>query len=174
MLKYPFYFLLSLFLVFLSQGIFSAFISPERLNILIVFLVFVTFVLGLDVGFIFAVCIGFLLNLYSYLPLGTYIIIFCLVVFLVDYLHKQIFINFTFSTNIVLILLSTILYFFSLAVINFIFYILGIVKIYISLDQQFFANLFWQIIYNLILMALIFIFAKAIFKKLNLTILVKR
>jgi rod shape-determining protein MreD len=174
MIKYLYYLLASLLLVFLSQSIFSALIPPENLNILIVFLVFITFVWGLNPGFIFAVFVGFLLNLYSYLPLGTYIVIYLIIIALVDYLHKQIFINFTFSTNIILILLSTILYGFLMAIISFIFYILGVTRIYISLDREFFNNLFWQTIFNFILISLVFIFAKAIFKKLNLAILIKR
>lgn len=174
MIKYLYYFLGSVFLVFLSQSIFSAIIPPENLNILVVFLVFVTFVFGLNSGFVFAVFIGFLLNLYSYLPLGTYVVIFLLIIFMVDYLHKQIFINFTFSTNFILILLSTVVYNLLLAIVSFLFYILGITRIYIELDQVYLSNLFWQIIFNLILISLVFVFARAIFKKLNLAILIKR
>jgi rod shape-determining protein MreD len=174
MLKYAYYLLISLVLVFFSQSIFSAFIAPENLNILLVFLVFITFVWGFDLGFIFAVFIGFLLNLYSYLPLGSYIVIFLLIILLVDFLHRQIFINFTFSTNIILILISTLAYSILLVGVNFIFYFLGITRIYINLDGIFLTNLFQQIISNLVLICLIFICAKAIFKKLNLAILVKR
>jgi hypothetical protein len=115
-----------------------------------------------------------MLNLYSYLPLGTYIAIYLILILMVEYLHKQIFINFTFSTNILLILLSTILYNILLVISNFLFYVLGVTNVYISLDQQFFSNLLWQIIFNLALISLVFIFAKAIFKKLNLAILIKR
>lgn len=174
MIKYLYYLAASIFLVFLSQSILSAIIPPENLNILIVFLVFVTFVWGINFGFIFAVFIGFMLNLYSYLPLGTYIVIYLILIVMVEYLHKQIFINFTFATNIILILLSTALYNILLVFLNFIFYMLDLTRIYISLDRQFFSNLFWQIVYNLCLISLVFVFARAIFKKLNLAILIKR
>lgn len=174
MMKFVYYLLISFVLVLLNQSVLLAFIPSENLNILLVSLVFVTFVWGFDTGFIFAVFIGFLLNLYSYLPLGTYILVFILIIGLVDFLHKQVFINFTFSTNIILIVLSTLFYSFLLTAINFILYFLGFISIYISIDKMFLTNLFWQIVSNSIFICLIFIFAKAIFKKLNLAILAKR
>jgi len=174
MAKYFYYLLISLALVFLSQSVFSAFIPPQNINLLVVFLVFATFAWGADLGFVFAVFIGLFMNLYSYLPLGTYIVIYLLIVALVDYLHRQIFINFTFATNIILILLSTILYDILLLAFNSIFHFLGLTQIYISLDKIFWADLFWQIIFNALAIGLIFIFAKAIFQKLNLAILAKR
>ncbi|MCX6745204.1 MAG: hypothetical protein NTX82_06820 [Candidatus Parcubacteria bacterium] len=174
MLKYFYCFFLSLVLVFLSQSVFIAFIPPERLNLLVVFLVFITFVSGLNWGFAFALFIGLLANFYSYLPFPSYIIIYLIIIFMVDYLHRQIFINFTFATNLILIILSTVAFSLLLTIINLIFYFLGISRIYIGLDWVWLANFIWQIINNLILMSLIFVLAKAIFKKLNLTILVKR
>jgi hypothetical protein len=174
MIKYFYYLLISLGLVFLSQSVFSAILPAENFNILAVFLVFVTFVWGLDLGFIFAVLLGLITNYYSYLPLGTYILIYLALVFMVDYLHQQIFINFTFFTNIILILLSTLLYNALLVSLNFILYLIGAIRVFIRLDALFYTNLFYQIIFNFILVSLVFVFAKAIFKKLNLAILVKR
>lgn len=174
MFKYIYCLFLSLLLVFLTQSVLTAFFPAERINLLLIFLVFITFVSGLNWGFIFALFIGLFLNFYSYLPFGSYVLIFLAVVFSVDYLHKQIFINFTFATNVILITASTFLYTLLLVLINFIFYVSGLSRVYIALDQSFGYNLFWQLFNNLILMSIVFIFAKAIFKKLNLTILVKR
>ena len=172
--KVIYYFLLSLGLVFLNQSIVSALIPPENINILLTFLVFITFVWGLNLAFIFAISIGFLLNYFSYLPFGTFIIIYLIIIFTVDYLHKEIFINFTYFTNIILIVISTLLYTILLFGANFLFYIFGLVDIYILFDSNFAANLFLKIFNNIILISIIFVFAKAIFKRLNLTILIKR
>ncbi len=137
-------------------------------------MVFITFVSGLNWGFVFALFIGLLVNFYSYLPFPSYILIYLFIIFMVDYLHQQIFINFTFATNFILIILSTAMFSLLLALTNFIFYFLGVSLVYISLDWDWLANFIWQVINNIILMSLIFVLARAIFKKLNLTILVKR
>src|SRR4030042_4947527 len=119
MLKIFYYLLLSLCLVFLNQSVVSVLVPPENINVLLTFLVFIAFVWGFNLAFIFAIFIGFFMNYNSYLPFGTFFFIYLVIISVVDYLHKQIFINFTFFTNIILIIVSTILYAFLLTTLNF-------------------------------------------------------
>lgn len=161
-------------LIFLHQSFFSSVVPDANINIVIVFLVFATFVWGLDVSFYFAVFIGYLQGFYSFLPFGIFIPVYLGIIVLVDYLHRQIFINFTFSTNFLLIIISTLCFNLLLLGAAFATYIWGISPVFINIDKIYFSNLIWQTINNLILSCFIYIVASAIFRKMNLTILIKR
>ncbi|MCX6740254.1 MAG: hypothetical protein NTZ49_03435 [Candidatus Parcubacteria bacterium] len=174
MVKYLSYLLFSLILIFLHQSFFASIVPDANINIIIVFLVFVTFVWGLDASFYFAIFIGYLQGFYSYLPFGTFIPVYLAIIVLVDYLHRQIFINFTFSTNLLLIIISTLFYNILLLILAFFLYLVRITQVSINLDKIYFSNLIWLTIDNLILSSLIYVVASAIFRKMNLTILIKR
>ncbi len=174
MIKYLYYFLISLALVFIAQSILPALTPFSNLNLLLVTLVFITIIFGFNLGFIFAVLIGFLINIYSYLPLGTLIIVYLLVLLAVNFLYKNVLINFSFYTNLILILVATFLYSLLVYILNLLFNFLGFVKLYINLDWIFLANLGWQLLSNLILMMALYFIAKFTIKKLNLAFLIKK
>jgi cell shape-determining protein MreD len=174
MIKYFYYLIISFCLVFIVQSFFSALGFLSNLNVLLVFIAFILIVWGFNLSFVFAIFIGLFLNIYSYLPFGTFILIYLLILFCVNFLYKNIFINFSLVTSLILIILSTICYEFLLLILNFIFYLVDLVNIYIILDKAFFFNLLWQIALNSLLMAFIFILGQVTTKKLNLTFLIKR
>ncbi len=174
MIKYLYFFLVSLLLVFLHQSIFSSIVPDGNINIIIVFLVFITFVWGLDYSFNFAVMVGFLQGFYSILPFGIFIIFYLAVIVSVDYLHRQIFINFTFTTNLLLIISSTLIFSVFIVLSIFLFRLTGLISVSLVLDIVYLNNLIWQTINNIILGSFVYIVAKAVFKKLNFTILIKR
>ncbi len=174
MIKYFYYLLISLVLVLFQQSVLGSFGALVNLNFLLVFFVFLTIVFGFNLGFAFAVFIGFFLDIYFYLPFGTFIIIYLLILTVVNALYKHVLINFSLYTNLILISLATILYGLLLVLFNFVFYLLGLVKIYIVFDLIYIFNLIWQIFFNSILMILFYFVAKVTIKKLNLVFLFKK
>jgi len=173
MIKYLYCFLFSVFLVFIAQSI-TSLKYINNLNLILVALVFITIVWGFNLGFIFAIFMGFLLNLYSYLPLGTFIVIYLIIIGLVNFLYKHILINFSFVTNLILIVLASILYGLLLALFNYLFFLIGFVKIYILMDGLVINKLLWQVVFNAILTSVIFIIARIFYKRLNSVFLIKK
>ncbi|MBD3359911.1 MAG: hypothetical protein GF365_04370 [Candidatus Buchananbacteria bacterium] len=173
MIKYLYYLFLSFFLVLIQQSVLSAFGVLSDLNLLLVFLIFVTIIWGFNLGFIFAIFIGLFLSVYSFLPIGSFIVIFLLVLLLVNFLYKNIFINLSFNTSLILISLSTLFYFIFIVLFSFLFYLFNLSNIYITMDRLLLDSFVKQIILNLSLMALIFIIAKITYKRLNLAFLIK-
>jgi cell shape-determining protein MreD len=174
MINYLYYSILSFGLVLIQQSVLSALGVFSDLNLLLVFLVFVTIIWGFNLGFIFAVFIGLFLSIYSFLPLGSFIIIFLLVILLINFLYKNIFINLSFNTSLILILLSTFFYFIFIVLFSFLFYFLNLSEMYLPFDRLLLDSFIRQIILNLSLMALIFIIAKFSYKRLNLAFLIKK
>jgi len=174
MIKYFYYFIISLFLVLLQQGVLANLSFFSNLNLLLVVLVFITIVSGFNLGFIFAVFIGIFVYFFSFLPFGTFIIIYLIILVLIDFLYKQVLINFSFYTSLILIVLATILYNLLIALFSYFYFWAGIISLNINLDKIFLFNSLWQAVSNAFLMAVIFIIAKITIKKLNLMFLFKK
>jgi len=174
MIKYLYYLIASFLLVLIVQSTLPALGFFSNLNILLIFIIFVLIVWGFNAGFIFALFIGLFLNIYSFLPLGTFILIYLIILFGANFLYKNVFINFSLFTSLILISIATLLYEFLLLTFSFIFYSIGLLIIYMPLDKIFLTNLGWQLILNIILMSLIFIFGQITTRKLNLAFLIKR
>jgi len=174
MIKYFYYLIISLILVFLQQSILSTLGHFANLNILLVVLIFITIIFGFNLGFIFAVFIGFFVNIFSFLPWGTLIIIYLIIISIVDFLYKHVLINFSYLTNLILIILATFIFNLLLLGIAFFYYLFNLINIYIILDKIFMVNFLWQIILNSIMISLIYILAKLTIKKLNLVFIMKK
>jgi cell shape-determining protein MreD len=174
MIKYLYYFIISLVLVLLVQSFFPNLGIFSNINVLLIFLIFVLIVWGFNAAFVYALFIGLFLNIYSYMPLGSFIVIYLIILLGANFLYKNVFINFSLFTSLILIILSTLLFQILFITINFISYLLGLVNIYTPLDKIFLSNLIWQLVINSILIALIFIFGQVTTKKLNLAFLIKR
>lgn len=174
MFKYIFYILIALLLVIIQISFLSATPIFFNLDIVLVILIFINIVFGLDTSFILALLFGFFLNLYSFLPWGTFILIFLGIIWLVDFLYKNVFINFSIYSNLILVVIGTILYVLSILLAYFVFYMLGLIKIYIIMDKLFWQNFLYQIILNLVLMSCLFYLAKLTIKRLNIVFLFKK
>jgi len=174
MLKYLYYILASIILVFLQQTILPNLGFLNNLNVILVSLVFITIISGFNIGFIFAMLLGLLFNIYSFLPLGTFIIIYLIICLIVNFLYKNVFINFSFLTNLILIIIATFLYSIFVSLSAYLFYLMNLSRIFIVLDQALAINFIMQLLLNSLLISLIFILAKLTIKKLNLVFLIKK
>ena len=174
MTKYIIILIITFLLVILTQAIFSSFNILLPLNLFLVLLVFITMIFGFNWGFVMSIFIGLCLNLFSALPFGTIIIIYLIVVTVVSFLYKNVFINLSLYTSLLLTFLATLLYQFLILLFNFILYLINLTSIYIIFDRMFWLNLAQQVIFNLIVMTVIFILAKATSQRLNLAFLVKK
>lgn len=174
MIKYLYYLIIVFFIVWLTQSVFSTSSILINLNLVLVFLVFITIIFGFNLGFVFAVYAGFLMNFYSYLPFGTLIAIYVAVITSVNFLYKNVFINFSLYTSVILISLATVFYSLVVYLFNLFYYFVGLTTVYLPLNQLYFFAFAWQLGGNLILMILIFILAQFTIKRLNLVFLFKK
>src|SRR4030042_6159880 len=174
MIKYLAFIVLSLLVVLISISLIPVLGFFSNLNIILVFLVITTIIFGFNHGFLFAVIIGFFMNFYSFFPFGTYIIIFLLIIWLVDFLYKHVLINFSIFSNMILIIIGTLVYSFFIILFNYIFYLLGLIKFYIFFDRFFLLSLIWQLGLNLLLIMILFFLAKLTIKRLNIVFLLKK
>ena len=174
MLKYIFHFFVAFILTMIQQSFITGLADFSSLNILLVFLIFVTIVWGFNLGFIYAIYIGILINIYSFLPIGTYVVIYMLLIIIIDYLYKNLLINFSLITNLLLTILATLIYSLLSVFAAYFFYYLNVINIYIDFDKQYFDALWSQLILNIILMCIIYLAAKSTIKKFNLAFLIKK
>ncbi len=174
MIKYLLYFLAAFSLVFIQVSFLDALPLFMNLNLILVILIFINIVFGFDTSFIFALLFGFFLNLYTFLPLGIFIIIFLAIIWLIDFLYKNIFINFSFFSNLILVAIGTIAYAILVLVTYFLAFLAGATGTYIIIDKIFWQNFFSQIILNLFFMVCLFYLAKLTIKRLNTVFLFKK
>lgn len=174
MIKYLYYFLFSFFLVLLQQSFFTAFDFFSNLNILLVFLVFITIIFGFNLGFIFALFIGLILSIYSLIPWGSVILIYLVVLLIINFLYKNILTNLSFYTSLIMIILATLLYVLLVLLVFYLAYLADLNQVYIAINRGFWDNLIDQLILNTGLMALLFLIARFTYKKLNLAFLLKK
>jgi len=173
MIKYIAYFLISFFLVFIQQSLFSGFSLLADLNILLITIVYITLVFGFNLGFIFALFIGFGIGLYTFLPFGVLLLIFLAIVFLIDLVNKYILTSFSFFTNFILIIGATISYYILIIVFSNLFFYLKILEVNLNLDQRFLDGFFNQLFLNTLLMIFLYLISKITFKRLNLAFLIQ-
>jgi hypothetical protein len=174
MIRYLSLGIFSCFLLFLEQSIFTTSMWLINLNLILVFLVFIDIVWGFNWAFAFTVFAGIGLDVFSYLPFSTIVIILLVILFIVDLLYRHVFINFSFFSALILIFIATMLYIIMIYLGNILFFLIGWRNIYIEIDYIFEQKIFWQLLLNLLFMSVIFLFAKTLFKKLNLVFLTKR
>lgn len=174
MIKYLYYLLIVFFIVWLMQNVLSASSLLINLNVILVFLVFVTIVFGINLGFIFALYAGVLMSFYSYLPFGTIMVAYVMVIVLVNFLYKNVFINFSLYTALILSCLATVFYTLVIFLFNLLLFFLGLTLVYLNLDQTYFFAFAWQLGCNLVLMSLTFLLAQFTIKRLNLVFLIKK
>lgn len=173
MIKYLYSFVIAAVLVFIQVSILSVFNITYNLNLLLVFLIFTTIIFGLKRSIIFAVFIGLLINIYSFLPFTTIFIIYLIIIMLINYLYKNVFTNFSYFSSLILAVVGTVGYSLLTAVFAYFFYIINLTNIYIIIDYNYIKNIIAAIILNLILISVFYLFAKTTIKTLNLSLVLK-
>jgi len=174
MINYIYYFIIAFLLVLATQSILTSSEFLMNFNFLLVVIVFITIIFGFNLGFIWAIFIGLFMSIYSYMPIGSYILIFLLIVFIIDFLYKNVLTNFSLYSSLILMIVATLIFNFVLVLLNYLLYFFGLISLYIVLDSSYWQSFIWQLILNIVIMTIIFLLSKATIKKLNLAFLIKK
>ncbi len=148
------FFIIILFLI--QANFLSGLPVLNNLNLILIISIFILSLRGLEFSINWLLAIGFLLDIYSFLPFGVHLVSFCLAVILINFLLVNFFTNRSLFSYLALVVCATIFYeIFSQAMVNFLNFIGGR-ELFFSFNQNFFKAELAQLILNLILTALIF------------------
>jgi cell shape-determining protein MreD len=139
----------------------------SNFNLALVSLAIILMISNFNISLWWAVGMGFLFDIYSFLPFGTYLVCFFLTVLVANFLLSNFFTNRSLYSFIALIFLSSLCF-------NFIFYIsvylwgaFGGVSIAVSFGRIFWENLVWQIFLNIIAVFFLFHITNFVSKRLK-------
>lgn len=149
----------SVFLYFLALFQF-AFISSlptpfSALNILLVFLVFALLIKGPDYALLAALYLGFLSDVFFYMPFGTHMIGFVLALYLTNFLFVNFFTNRSLYAFLGLSVSATVFLFVFSLLFNYFFSVFGFSSFF-SPGKEFLKFFSFQIILNVVFVALSF------------------
>jgi rod shape-determining protein MreD len=165
---------LILILVILQISFFPLLNYPaNNLNLILTVVIFITVILSYRLGFFWAILSGVIIDLYSINSFGIVTLALVATVFGVNILFDNFFTNRSFYSLLMLELIGTVFYNFIVLILNFIFYSFKINVLSFGLDRFWFYNFFWQIILNLILISIIFLFFNLLSKKLKSVFLIR-
>lgn len=165
---------LVLILVVLQISFFPLLNYPaNNLNIVLTVVIFITVILSYRLGFFWAVLSGIIIDLYSINSFGIVTLALVATVLGINILFDNFFTNRSFYSLLILGLIGTVLYNFIILILKFIFYFLKINNLNPSLNRFWFYDFFWQMILNLVLISIIFLFFNSLSKKLKSVFLIR-
>ncbi len=169
----------NILLIIITTAIQISFISglPVFLNnfsLVLVILVFILALGNLKLSLWWAIGIGFLLDIFSFLPFGVLLISLSLAMIIVNFLLTNFFTDRSLYSFFALITLFTLFYEFILNIINYFIMSFDSEVILFIINKNFWSNLFSQVVLNLIAVLIIFYGINFISNKLKPAFLVKR
>ena len=126
----------------------------NSLNLILSLAIFLTVIINYSKGLYFVVGAGLLLELYSSLPFGTTTLSLLITVIAVNLLFSNFFTNRSFYSLIILGLIGTYIYNLLILSLNFLGLIVGLSNSFLSLN--FGTRFFWQPLFNLLILGIIF------------------
>ncbi len=166
--------ILILIITILQISFFSFLDYPaNNLNVVLVAIIFITVILNFRLGLYSAILAGIIFDLFSLSGFGLIILAFLVVVFSLNYLSNNFFTNRSFYSLLVLGFIGVIIYNLTSLVLKYAFYFLKFNELKPNLDHFWFYSFFWQIIFSLVLISLIFLVFNSLSKKLKSVFIVK-
>jgi len=146
----------------------------NNINFLLIALIFILVLKDNKTAFWWSIGIGSLVDIYSFLPFGFFIVSFFITILIADFLLKNFFTNVSLYSFLALTFFSTIIYEFWLRINVYIFN-LFILKIdFFMFIKDFWVNFLWQIVFNLLFVFILFYIINFISQRLKPVFLVKR
>jgi len=145
-----------------------------NINIILVAIIFTLALSDLKYALWQVVGFGFIFDIYSFLPFGIYLISLSTSVLLINFLLKRFFTNRSLYSFCALIIFFTIFYEF---IFNFFVYMFSILReniIFFIFYKDFWVNVFFQIIFNLLAVFFIFYILNLFSDKLKPVFLLKK
>jgi len=158
-----------LFCVLLQLSFIPFLIYPfNNLNLVLCIIIFITAIVSYKMGLWIAFSSGLMLGLYSFFPFGLINIFLIITAILINFFFNNFFTHRSLNSLIILGLIGTAFYNISLLIANSIIFFIGQQRdIFNFLNIQFFYNLIWQIILNLVVLSLMFLILNFIVKQLK-------
>lgn len=161
--------ILIIFLSLVQTNFFTALPWPWNFfNLVLSIAIFITVITNYRQGLWFALFSGLIIDTFSSLPFGTMTLATLLVVITINTLFNNFFTNRSLYSLIILGFLGNIIYFIFLLLINSVLFVFGVIN---NLDIFFTGeNIYgflWQAIFNVFLLALLFIIFNFVSKKLK-------
>lgn len=170
MLKKYFFITLLIILIFILHQSLAAHLD-WRFNLWPVILVFILFTFNENLALLWTVIIGFLLDLYSVLPFGIYLITLFLVILIIYLLAKNFVTNRSFLSFFILTLTASVLH------IIFLYFAQSLFTWLSNLEKIMIFNLsiiFFQILTNVILCIILYFITSKFTKKLKTDLIINR
>lgn len=157
----------SLFLVLLQTSFLHELIFFRNyLNLVLVLIVFITFTVNYQTGFIFALVSGLFLDILSPFSFGTMTISLIMTVLIIFIIFKKLISNKSFYSLAMTMIISTFLYYILLLSLTNLFFWLNWNTFSLPLNERFFQIIIGQLIINTVVITIISIISK--FAKLQL------
>lgn len=149
-------FILIVFLVGLQGAFIPALPSYfSNVNILLIFLVFTLIINGIDKALFYAFFAGIIMDIFSFMPFGTYSFSFIFSILAANFLQINFFTNRSLYSFLALTASATILSFLFSVIFNLIIS-LFLTENYISLNNEFYLSAVYQLFINTLLMIFVY------------------
>lgn len=173
MIKFFINSILIIILVILQLSFFNSFDYPINiLNIFLPVIIFIAIIFNYQLALYWSFFAGLLLSLFSILNFGIILISLILTVIIINFLFANFFTNKSLYSLLILGSFSLIIYNFLILVISLPLYFLRFNKFFFSLNWSYIMNLFWQILFALFILTVMFLTFKFLSKKLHSVFLI--
>jgi len=170
MLKKYFLSVLLIILIFILHQSLAAHLD-WRFNLWPVILVFILFAFNENSALLWVLISGFLLDIYSILPFGIYLVILFLVILIIYLLAKNFVTNRSFMSFFVLTLIASIIHIIFLFLAQILFSWLGNLEKIIIFNL---STILFQILTNIILCIILYYITSKFTKKLKTDLIINR
>ncbi|TSC95398.1 MAG: hypothetical protein Athens101410_577 [Parcubacteria group bacterium Athens1014_10] len=151
--------LLIFFLIILQTSFFSNWEYLSRLNLILGAIIFLS-VKNYRLALLWALIGGLFLDLFSFFPFGVFILDLIFSVFIINFLVKNFFSHYSFTSIIILSLIGVSFYNIFLLIASQFFYFTRIINFSPILDKIYFLNFGWQLVINSLFILFLFFLAK--------------
>jgi rod shape-determining protein MreD len=176
MLKKIIIYLFSILLVFIIQW---SFINAlpfylDNLNFILIVLIFILGIAGIKNALIWAMGVGLLLDIYSFLPFGTYLVIFFIIIIFTNLLLNNLFTNRSLYSFVALTSFAIIIYEVILFAAYFFYSLMNENVIFPNYGFDFWLNELIKLSLNLCIVFIIYYFLTFFTKRLRPVFLTRK
>lgn len=154
------FFLNALLIIFLCLFQVSAILALpfpfNKINLLIIAIVFVLFIYDFEMAFFWTVLSGLLLDFYAFSSSGANFISLILSLVIINFLFKNFLTDRSLYSFFALSTISLIVYEIGYLLVNFLFFIFGQKEMIIEFGRSFFMNLFYGLLLDWLVVFLVF------------------
>lgn len=146
----------------------------NNLNLILVVLIFIIAVSGLKFSLWWAAGAGFLMDVFSFLPFGTYLLSLAAISILIYFSLKNFFTDRSLYSFLALAVIATFSYGIFMKFASYLMHFFGGNDFFLILNKKFWINELYQLALNLISVSVIFYFFNLLSTKLKPVFLIRK